>query len=56
MDPILIQNLERAGITVYRPTPAERQQFAAVGRPLQDRVAGSSGSHGQELLRALRGR
>ncbi|MFN7696987.1 MAG: TRAP transporter substrate-binding protein [Deltaproteobacteria bacterium] len=56
MDPILIQNLERAGITVHRPTPAERQQFAAIGRPLQDRVAGSSGSHGQELLRALRGR
>jgi tripartite ATP-independent transporter DctP family solute receptor len=56
MDPILIQNLERAGITVHRPTPAERQQFATIGRPLQERIAASSGTHGQELLRALRGR
>jgi tripartite ATP-independent transporter DctP family solute receptor len=56
MDPILIQNLERAGITVHRPTAAEREQFAAIGRPLQDRVAGSSGPQGRALLRALRGR
>lgn len=56
MDPILIQNLERAGIEVHRPTAAERAQFAKIGVPLQDTVAGSSGTHGRELLRALRGR
>lgn len=56
MDPILIQNLQRAGIEVHRPSAAERAQFAAIGRPVQDRVAGSSGRRGRELLRALRGR
>ncbi len=56
MDPILIQNLQRTGIEVHRPTPAERAQFVAIGRPVQDRVAGSSGRHGRELLTALRGR
>ncbi len=54
MDPILIQNLQRAGITVHRPTAAERAQFAAIGRPVQDRVAGSAGPGGRALLKALR--
>lgn len=56
MDPILIQNLQRAGIEVHTPTPAEREAFAAIGRPLQDRLAASSGARGRALLTALRGR
>ena len=56
MDPILIQNLQRAGLTVHTPTAAEREAFAVIGRPLQDRVAASSGSRGRDLLKALRGR
>ena len=56
MDPILIQNLERYGITVHRPTTAERAAFAAIGRPVQDAVAGEAGAGGRALLKALRGR
>lgn len=56
MDPILIADLGRRGIDVHRPTPAERSAFAAIGRPVQDRVATSAGRRGQALLRALRGR
>lgn len=54
MDPILIQNLQRAGIAVHRPSAAERAPFIAIGRPVQDRVAGSSGPGGRALLKALR--
>ncbi|MDQ3033365.1 MAG: TRAP transporter substrate-binding protein [Myxococcota bacterium] len=54
MDPILIQNLERYGIDVHRPTPAERAAFAAIGRPVQDRVARQIGAGGRSLLQALR--
>ncbi|MDW8246679.1 MAG: TRAP transporter substrate-binding protein [Sandaracinaceae bacterium] len=54
MDPVLIQNLERVGIQVYRPTPQEREQFAAIGRPLQDRLANNLGPRARELLQALR--
>ena len=52
MDPILIQNLQRYGIEVHRPSAAERQAFAAVGRPVQDRVATGAGA--RNLLKALR--
>lgn len=52
MDPILLQNLQRFGIEVHRPTPAERQAFAAIGRPVQDRIATGGGS--RNLLKALR--
>lgn len=52
MDPILIQNLQRYGIDVHRPSAAERQAFAAIGRPVQDRVA--EGGAARTLLKALR--
>ncbi|AKF07431.1 TRAP transporter substrate-binding protein [Sandaracinus amylolyticus] len=52
MDPILIQNLQRYGIDVHRPTPTEREAFAAIGRPVQDRVA--EGAAARTLLKALR--
>lgn len=55
MDPILIRNLERAGITVHRPTAAERAQFVQASRQVADRIAKKSGAGGRELLRALRG-
>ena len=56
MDPILLRNLERAGLTVHRPSAAERAAFAKIGRPVQDRVAGRAGAQGRALLKALRGR
>lgn len=56
MDPILIRNLERAGLTVHRPTAAERAAFAKIGRPVQDRVARRAGARGRALLKALRAR
>jgi TRAP-type C4-dicarboxylate transport system substrate-binding protein len=56
MDPILIQNLERYGITVYQPTPGERESFAAIGRPVQDAIAREIGAGARNLLKALRGR
>jgi tripartite ATP-independent transporter DctP family solute receptor len=54
MDPILIRNLERYGITVHRPSASERAAFAKVGRPVQDQVARRAGSRGRALLKALR--
>lgn len=54
MDPILLQNLGRFGITVYRPTPGERAQFAAIARPVADRIATKTGAGGRNLLKALR--
>jgi tripartite ATP-independent transporter DctP family solute receptor len=54
MDPVLIQNLERFGIDVHRPSAAERTAFAAVGTPVQDRVAGQIGAGGRNLLKAIR--
>ena len=56
MDPILLTNLGRVGITVYRPTPAERAQFAKIGRPVGDRIASKAGAGGRALLQALRAR
>jgi tripartite ATP-independent transporter DctP family solute receptor len=56
MDPILIRNLERYGISVHRPTAAEREAFAKIGRPVQERVAGRAGARGRALLKALRQR
>ncbi len=56
MDPILIQNLQRYGITVHRPSSSERAAFATLGRPVQDAVAGRAGAQGRALLRALRAR
>jgi len=56
MDPILLQNLGRVGINVYRPTPAERAQFAKIGRPVADRIAAKAGAGGRTLLQALRAR
>jgi tripartite ATP-independent transporter DctP family solute receptor len=56
MDPILIQNLQRHGITVHRPSAAERAAFSKLGRPIQDQVAGRAGTNARALLRALRGR
>jgi tripartite ATP-independent transporter DctP family solute receptor len=56
MDPILIRNLERAGLTVHRPSAAERAAFAKIGRPVQDRVAARAGAQGRALLKALRTR
>jgi tripartite ATP-independent transporter DctP family solute receptor len=55
MDPVLIRNLERYGITVHRPTPAERAAFAKIGRPVQDAAARRAGARARALLRALRG-
>lgn len=56
MDPILIQNLERYGISVHRPTASERAAFAKLARPVQERVAGRAGSRGRALMKALRAR
>ncbi len=56
MDPILLQNLTRFGITIYHPTPAERAQFATIGRPVGDRIATKVGPAARNLLRALRAR
>jgi len=56
MDPILIQNLQRAGIDVHRPTAAERQAFAAIGRPVQDTTARQAGRSATKLLTSLRAR
>jgi len=56
MDPILLQNLGRVGINVYRPTPAERAQFVKIGRPVADRIAAKAGAGGRTLLQALRAR
>lgn len=56
MDPILLRNLERHGITVHRPSAAERAAFVKLGGPVQDRVARSAGARGRALLQAIRGR
>lgn len=55
MDPVLISNLERAGVTVRRLSATERAAFAAVGRPVQDATAAEAGATGRALLAALRG-
>lgn len=54
MDPILLQNLQRFGIEVHTPSAAERQQFIAIGRPVQDATARQAGSGATKLLGALR--
>lgn len=54
MDPILVRNLERAGITVHRPSASERAAFAKIGRPVQEQVARRAGAQGRALLKALR--
>ncbi|MGF1469029.1 MAG: TRAP transporter substrate-binding protein [Sandaracinaceae bacterium] len=54
MDPILIRNLERYGISVHRPSASERAAFAKVGRPVQRQVAQKAGAAGRRLLDALR--
>lgn len=54
MDPVLISNLERAGVTVRRLSASERAAFATIGRPIQDTVANSAGASGRALLAALR--
>jgi tripartite ATP-independent transporter DctP family solute receptor len=56
MDPILLQNLGRQGITVNRPSAAERTAFANVARPVADRIANKAGPGARNLLKALRGR
>lgn len=55
MDPVLISNLERAGITVHRLSASDRAAFAAIGRPVQDATAAEAGATGRALLSALRG-
>jgi len=54
MDPILVRNLERYGITVHRPSASERAAFAKIGRPVQDAAARRAGAQGRALLKALR--
>ena len=54
MDPVLVRNLERAGIQVHRPSSSERQAFAEATRNVADQVARKAGRGGRELLRALR--
>ncbi|MCZ7683104.1 MAG: TRAP transporter substrate-binding protein [Sandaracinaceae bacterium] len=56
MDPILINNLERFGIKVHRPSAEERAAFAKRSRSVQDSVAGRAGAQGRALLKALRAR
>lgn len=56
MDPLLISNLERAGITVRRLSASERAAFAAIGRPVQETTAAEAGATGRALLSALRER
>ena len=56
MDPVLLQNLARSGLTVYQPTPAERAQFATIARPVGDRIASKAGAGARNLLKALRAR
>jgi TRAP-type C4-dicarboxylate transport system substrate-binding protein len=56
MDPVLISNLERAGVTVHRLSASDRAAFAAIGRPVQDATAAEAGATGRALLAALRGR
>lgn len=56
MDPILIRNLERYGISVHRPSASEREAFAKLARPVADRVAARAGAQGRALLKALRAR
>lgn len=55
MDPILIRNLERYGITVHRPSASERQAFASATRSVPDAVARKAGAKARNLLKALRG-
>jgi len=56
MDPLLISNLERAGVTVHRLSASDRAAFAAIGRPVQDAAAAEAGAPGRALLAALRTR
>ncbi|MBX3252110.1 MAG: TRAP transporter substrate-binding protein [Myxococcales bacterium] len=55
MDPILIRNLERYGISVHRPSASERQAFAAATRNVPEAVARKGGAKARNLLKALRG-
>ncbi len=54
MEPILLRNLARRGITIHEPTAAERAAFVAASRAVPDRVARKAGRNGRALLRALR--
>ncbi|MEM1417633.1 MAG: TRAP transporter substrate-binding protein DctP [Myxococcota bacterium] len=54
MDPILIQNMERYGITVHRPSAAERQAFAQASRNVANQVAKKAGGNARRLLQAIR--
>lgn len=56
MDPILIRNLERYGITVFRPSAAQRSEFARIGQGVQTKAASRGGAQGRALLNALRAR
>ena len=53
MDPILIRNLARSGISVHEPSAAEREAFAKIGRPVQAAAAQRGGAQARALLKAL---
>ena len=54
MDPVLLQNLERYGIQVHRPSATERQAFVQATRNVAAQVARKAGAGGRDLLSAIR--
>jgi TRAP-type transport system periplasmic protein len=54
MDPILIRNLERYGITVHKPSASELAAFKAKSKNVADKVASKIGRDGQALLRQIK--
>jgi len=53
MNPILIQNLERAGLHVHRLSPAARQEFATKARTSWNATLAKSGPGARRILKQL---
>jgi TRAP-type transport system periplasmic protein len=54
MDPILIRNLERYGLSVHKPSASELAPFKAQSKAIPDKVAAKLGANAKKLLRQIR--
>jgi len=54
MDPILVDNLKRAGVDVYTPTETELAAFKKVTAKVADEAAKKSGDDAKALLKSIR--
>jgi tripartite ATP-independent transporter DctP family solute receptor len=54
MDPILVENLKRAGVTVHEPSAAEMEPFKKATSKIADEFANKTGPDAKALLKSIR--